>query len=157
MKYILIWFKKQKEVKIFGDILICNVWMCFFVKWSNTAGWKWLILQNSNSSGIATLGNEKKKSFLWIDDYSKSLWKLSLPICIIPLCYQHCWSQQYAGCVLYELCNRPRSPMESLWLSGRALECGIRRSEVWFLMGTRNFFFVPYSWNDGKHLSLLFL
>ena len=32
----------------------------FFVKWSNTAGWKWLILQNSNSSGIATLGNEKK-------------------------------------------------------------------------------------------------
>ena len=31
-----------------------------FVKWSNTAGWKWLILQNSNSSGIATLGNKEK-------------------------------------------------------------------------------------------------
>ena len=24
--------------------------------------------------------------------------------------YRHCWSQQYAGRVSYELCNRPRSP-----------------------------------------------
>ena len=30
--------------------------------------------------------------------------------------------------------------MESLWLSGRTSERGIRRSEVRFLVGTRNFF-----------------
>ena len=42
---------------------------------------------------------------------------------------------------------------ESLWLSGRAMDCGIRRSEVWFLMGTQNFFFAPYSWQEEKHLS----
>ena len=30
--------------------------------------------------------------------------------------------------------------MESLWLSGRASERRIRRSEVGFLMGTQNFF-----------------
>ena len=53
----------------------------------------------------------------------------------------------------HELRNRPRS-LESLWLSGRASECGILRSEVWFLMGTQNFFFVPSSWQDKKHLSL---
>ena len=31
---------------------------------------------------------------------------------------------------------------------GRASECGIWRSEVWFLMGTQNFFFVPCLWLD---------
>ena len=30
--------------------------------------------------------------------------------------------------------------MESLWLSGRASECEIQRSEVQFLVGTQNFF-----------------
>ena len=30
--------------------------------------------------------------------------------------------------------------MESLWLSGRASERGIRRSEARFLVGTQNFF-----------------
>ena len=30
--------------------------------------------------------------------------------------------------------------LESMWLSGRASECGICRSEVRFLMGTQNFF-----------------
>ena len=34
--------------------------------------------------------------------------------------------------------------------SGRALERGIRRSEVRFLMGTQNFFFVPRSWQYEK-------
>ena len=34
---------------------------------------------------------------------------------------------------------------ESLWLSGKASEREIRRSEVRFLMGTQNFFFVPRS------------
>ena len=37
-----------------------------------------------------------------------------------------------------------------LWLSGRALECRIRRSEIRFLIGTRNFFFVPHSWHNRK-------
>ena len=32
--------------------------------------------------------------------------------------------------------------------------CGIWRSKVWFLMGTPNFFCVPCSWQDKKHLSL---
>ena len=36
----------------------------------------------------------------------------------------------------------------SLRLSGRALEHKIRRSVVWFLMGTQNFFFVPCLWQD---------
>ena len=33
--------------------------------------------------------------------------------------------------------------VESLWLSGRASECGIRRSEVWFLMNIEFFFLYP--------------
>ena len=41
---------------------------------------------------------------------------------------------------------------ESLWLSGRALECRIRRSEIRFLIGTRNFFFVPHSWHNRKKI-----
>ena len=40
------------------------------------------------------------------------------------------------------------------WLSGAASECGIRRSEVRFLMGTQKFFFVLRLWRDEKHLSL---
>ena len=44
--------------------------------------------------------------------------------------------------------------VQSLWLSGRASECEIRGSEVRFIMGTQNFFFVPRSWQDRKHLSL---
>lgn len=40
--------------------------------------------------------------------------------------------------------------VESLWL------IGIRRSEVQFLEGTEKFFFVPRSWQDEEHLSLLF-
>ena len=50
-----------------------------------------------------------------------------------------CWTR-----VMYELRNRPRPP-ESLWLSGRVSKRGNRRSEVPFLMGTQNFFFVPRS------------
>ena len=50
---------------------------------------------------------------------------------------------------LYRAQNLP-----SLWLSGRASERGIRRSEVWFPMGTQNFFFVPRSQQNEKHLSL---
>ena len=38
--------------------------------------------------------------------------------------------------------------IESLRLCGRASEHGIRRSEIRFLMGTRNVFFVPRSWQD---------
>ena len=34
----------------------------------------------------------------------------------------------------------------SLWLSGRASDCEIQRSEVWFLKGTQNFFFVSHLW-----------
>ena len=44
--------------------------------------------------------------------------------------------------------------VKSLWLSSRALDRGIWRSEVGFLMGTQNFFFVPCLWQDEKHLSL---
>ena len=44
--------------------------------------------------------------------------------------------------------------VESLWLSGRASERGIWRSEVRFLMGTQNFFFVQRLWQGEKHLSL---
>ena len=49
--------------------------------------------------------------------------------------------------------------VESLWLSGRASERGIRRSEVRFLMGTQNFFSVPRSWQDEQKSfsTLLFL
>ena len=44
--------------------------------------------------------------------------------------------------------------MESLWLSGRALECGIQRFEVQFLMVTHNFFFLPCSWKYKKKILL---
>ena len=37
-----------------------------------------------------------------------------------------------------------------------ASERGIRCSEVRFLMGTQNIFFVPRSWQDEKHLSWFF-
>ena len=40
--------------------------------------------------------------------------------------------------------------VESLWLSGRASERGIRRSEVRFFMRTQNFLSVPRSWQDEK-------
>ena len=40
--------------------------------------------------------------------------------------------------------------MESLRLSGRASERGIRRFEVLFLMGNQNFSLVPRSWQDEK-------
>ena len=45
-------------------------------------------------------------------------------------------------------------PVESLWLSGRASEHGIRMSEVRFPMGTQNLFFISRSWQDKKHLPL---
>ena len=44
-----------------------------------------------------------------------------------------------------------------MWLSGRASERENRRSEVSFLMGTQNFFFVPRSWQDEKTPSSIFL
>ena len=126
------------------------------MKWSNTAGWKWLILQNSNSSGIATLGNKKKnpsyqlmitpnpcESYLYLSASYHYAINIADPSSMQDVCYMNF--------VIDHACPW------SLWLSGRALECGIWRSEVWFLMGTRNFFFVPYSWNDRKHLSLIFL
>ena len=47
--------------------------------------------------------------------------------------------------------------MGSLWLSGRASERGIQRSEVRFLMGTRYFFLCPtLVTRRKKHLSLFF-
>ena len=46
-----------------------------------------------------------------------------------------------------------RAHVESLWFSGRASERGIRRSEVRFQKGTQNFFLVPRSRQDEKHLS----
>ena len=71
------------------------------------------------------------------------------------LCYQHCWSQQYAGHMSHELCNRPGSPWS---LCGSEVERRIQRSEVQFFMGTQNFFFVPHLWQDKKkHLSLTLL
>ena len=41
--------------------------------------------------------------------------------------------------------NKDSLNVESLWLSGRASERGIRKSEVRFFMGTQNVFFVPRS------------
>ena len=42
-------------------------------------------------------------------------------------------------------------------LSGRASQRGIRKSEVQFLMETKEFFSVPRPWEDGqkKHLSVV--
>ena len=40
--------------------------------------------------------------------------------------------------------------VESLWLSGRASERGIRRSEVRFLKRNLNFLSVPRSWQDEQ-------
>ena len=38
----------------------------------------------------------------------------------------HCWSQPYAGCVSYELCNRPHSPQS---LCGSVVEHQSKESE----------------------------
>ena len=46
--------------------------------------------------------------------------------------------------VIYELPEWALLTIDSLWLSGRASECGIQRSEVQFLIRTQNFFFVPH-------------
>ena len=53
--------------------------------------------------------------------------------------YWHCWFQQYIGHVLCMNFVRTLLTIESLWLSGRASEHGIWRTEVRFLMGTQNF------------------
>ena len=45
----------------------------------------------------------------------------------------------------------PSSLQDAQWWS---IEREIRRSEVSILMETKNFFFVPRSWQDEKHLSL---
>ena len=50
--------------------------------------------------------------------------------------------------------NKDSLNVESLWLSGRASERGIRKSEVRFFMGTQNVFFVPRSRQDEKHPSV---
>ena len=64
-------------------------------------------------------------------------------------------SEQYAGRVSYELRNRPRSSVESLWLSGRASEHGIRRFEVPFLIGLRIFSLSHARNKTKRHLSLI--
>ena len=56
--------------------------------------------------------------------------------------YRHCWSQQYAGRVSYELRNRSRSP----W--------SLRRSEVRFPMGTQNFFSSSHARDKTKDIFL---
>ena len=53
------------------------------------------------------------------------------------------------------VCANWKANPTSLWLSGRASEHGIWRSEVRFLMRTRNLFFVPRSWQDEKYISLI--
>ena len=50
---------------------------------------------------------------------------------------------------VFFLCNGPCSP-QSLYGSAVALEHEIRRSDVHFLMGIQNLFFVPCSWLDQK-------
>ena len=44
---------------------------------------------------------------------------------------------------MQDACHMNFVPVDYLWLSDRASERGIRRSEVRFLMGIQNFFFVP--------------
>ena len=55
----------------------------------------------------------------------------------------HIWSSWWASLAV-----------ESLWLSDRASESGIQWSEVRFLMGTKNLFFVPRWWQDKRHFSI---
>ena len=55
---------------------------------------------------------------------------------------------------MQEACHtRTSLSVESLWLSGRASERGIRTSEVRFLMRNQNLFFVPRSRHNEIHLS----
>ena len=53
------------------------------------------------------------------------------------------------------VCANWKANPTSVWLSNRASERGIRRSEVRFLTGTWNLFFVPRSWQDEKYISLI--
>ena len=99
---------------------------------------------------VPCLWQDKKKiSLYFFTAYHLSYFYLQT------LCYQHCWSQQYAGHVSHELCNRPGSPWS---LCGSEVEHRIRRSEVWFFMGTQNFFLCPtLMTRQKKHLSLTLL
>ena len=49
--------------------------------------------------------------------------------------------------------NRPRSQWSLCGSLVKASKHRIRRSEVWFLIVTLNFFFVPRSWQDKKNIS----
>ena len=59
-------------------------------------------------------------------------------------CEEHVWTLWWASLII-----------ESLWLRRRASGHGIWRSEVWLLMGTQTFYFVPHLWQDEKHFSII--
>ena len=64
------------------------------------------------------------------------------------------WSLQYACYLSYVNLVMALLTIVSLWLSDRASEPGIQRSEPCFLTGTQIFFFGLCLWQDAKHLSL---
>ena len=90
---------------------------------------------------VTSVRQRKKSEFLW-GIFTIYLQKMTLSTLSDPRSMQdacHSWTSQWNLLTV-----------ESLWLSGRASERGIRRSEVCSLMGTQ-IFFVPRS---SKHLSL---
>ena len=76
----------------------------------------------------------EQRRFLWVPMMNRTS-DLRIPCCDAPLRFA------------------PHSCQVSLWLSGRASERWIRRSEVRFLLWTQSFFFVPRSWQDERCLS----
>ena len=111
--------------------------------WARQRNREWYFFRFFTSVG------QRKKSFfvpcLWQDFFIElKTYHLSYYY-LQTLCYRYC---VYHACDMNFVTDS--LTVESLWLSGRASERGIRRSKVRFLMRTQNFLSVPRSWQDEK-------
>mgnify|MGYP006963848294 CR=1 FL=1 len=121
----------------------CSPWsLCGLVVEHQSAESKGLRFNSSLGLMRWFLWWDKKKIFLYFSTDLKTYLILILltkhhdidtadPRSIQDAC--HIWTSEWALLTI-----------DSLWLSGRASECGIQRSEVQFLIRTQNFFFVPH-------------
>ena len=99
----------------------------FWHKWNLRDGKFWAQFKEMGKDVFCLSWVWNKEKIIWrlriflypmlmIDEKDLSLflfWAQNLPSLLFNLqtrCYGHCWSQQFAGHMSYELCNRPCSP-----------------------------------------------
>ena len=107
--------------------------------WILYGNWEFFFVTRKTSFSISLLSS--KTYHLLYSIYKHDAINITDPCSMQDTC--HIWTSKWA---LHSI--------ESLWLSVRASECGIQRSQVQFLMRTQNFCFVSCLWKDEKHLSL---